>query len=106
MSRAKTQLQSTLFMNLEQRPVQFEDIARQVMSRGKREEAKYYFNQIESITEQDIRRVAQKMLSTKVAVAVVGEVDPSFNVHEKVQSLLDSKESFKSRFRKKLYRFS
>ena len=46
LERAKAQLQSMLFMNLEQRPVVFEDVARQVLAVGKRQQADYYFNRI------------------------------------------------------------
>jgi mitochondrial-processing peptidase subunit alpha len=46
LERAKTQLQSMLFMNLEQRPVVFEDVGRQVLAVGKRQQADYYFNRI------------------------------------------------------------
>jgi mitochondrial-processing peptidase subunit alpha len=92
-----------LFMNLEQRPVQFEDIARQVMSRGKREQAKYYFEQIKSVTEQDVRRVAQKMLSTKVAVAALGNIN-SKDVYERVQNHIHAKNSIKSKLKKNLFR--
>ena len=49
LERAKRQLQSMLFMNLEQRPVVFEDVARQVLSGGKRQQAEYYFNRIGKI---------------------------------------------------------
>jgi processing peptidase subunit alpha len=90
-------------MNLEQRPVQFEDIARQVMSRGKREQAKYYFEQIKSVTEQDVRRVAQKMLSTKVAVAALGNIN-SKDVYERVQNHIHAKNSIKSKLKKNLFR--
>jgi processing peptidase subunit alpha len=92
-----------LFMNLEQRPVQFEDIARQVMSRGKREQAKYYFEQIKSVTEQDVRRVAQKMLSTKVAVAALGNIN-SNDVYERIQNHINAKNSIKSKLKKNLFR--
>lgn len=64
-----------LFMNLEQRPVQFEDIARQVLNRGKREQAKYYFDQIESVQEGDIQRVADQILCSEVAVAAMGNLN-------------------------------
>jgi mitochondrial-processing peptidase subunit alpha len=74
LSRAKTQLQSMLFMNLEQRPVLFEDVARQVLSQGKREQAKYYFDRIEAVTEGDIKRVATRMLESPVAVAALGRL--------------------------------
>ena len=97
------QLQSMLFMNLEQRPVQFEDIARQVMSRGKREQAKYYFEQIKSVTPQDIRRVAQKMLSTKVAVAALGNIT-SNDVYERVQNHIKAKNSIQAKLKKNLFR--
>lgn len=46
LKRAKAQLQSMLFMNLEQRPVVFEDVARQVLAVGKRQSADYYYNRI------------------------------------------------------------
>jgi mitochondrial-processing peptidase subunit alpha len=46
LERAKKQLQSMLFMNLEQRPVVFEDVARQVLAVGKRQQAEYYYNRI------------------------------------------------------------
>lgn len=44
--RAKTQLQSMLLMNLEARPVVFEDIARQVLATGFRKRPEVYMNLI------------------------------------------------------------
>ena len=44
--RAKTQLQSMLLMNLESRPVVFEDLARQVLATGKRKSPKYFIDAI------------------------------------------------------------
>ena len=44
--RAKTQLQSMLLMNLESRPVVFEDIGRQVLATGEHLSAKYYYDKI------------------------------------------------------------
>ena len=46
LERAKTQLQSMLMMNLENRPVMFEDIGRQVLSRGMRFQPEYYYDKI------------------------------------------------------------
>ena len=54
LERAKRQLQSMLFMNLEQRPVVFEDVARQVLSVGKRQQADYYFNRIHRVQAEDV----------------------------------------------------
>lgn len=44
--RAKTQLQSMLLMNLESRPVMFEDIGRQVLATGHRKRPKYFIDEI------------------------------------------------------------
>lgn len=44
--RAKTQLQSMLLMNLEARPVVFEDVGRQVLATGKRKPPSYFINEI------------------------------------------------------------
>lgn len=46
LERAKTQLQSVLLMNLESRPVVFEDIGRQVLATGERKEPEYFMSQI------------------------------------------------------------
>lgn len=44
--RAKTQLQSMLLMNLEARPVVFEDIGRQVLATGERKRPEYFIAEI------------------------------------------------------------
>ncbi|GBP12122.1 Mitochondrial-processing peptidase subunit alpha [Eumeta japonica] len=44
--RAKTQLQSMLLMNLEARPVVFEDVGRQVLATGKRKPPSYFIDEI------------------------------------------------------------
>ena len=44
--RAKKQLQSLLLMNLEQRPVVFEDIGRQVLATGFRNRPEYFIQAI------------------------------------------------------------
>ena len=46
LARAKRQLQSMLMMNLESRPVVFEDIGRQVLASGKRRQPSYYYDEI------------------------------------------------------------
>ncbi|CAH1787055.1 unnamed protein product [Owenia fusiformis] len=74
LGRAKKQLQSMLLMNLESRPVVFEDIGRQVLSQGKRENAEHYLDEIGKISEHDIQRVAERMLNSKPAIAAVGDL--------------------------------
>lgn len=99
LNRAKTQLQSMLFMNLEQRPVLFEDVARQVLSRGKREQAQYYFDRIEAINEADIQRVARRMLDSPPAVATLGRLG-NVEPYEKINKILGTRNNYKKTTRK------
>lgn len=46
LKRAKTQLQSMLLMNLESRPVVFEDIGRQVLATGERRRPQFFMDAI------------------------------------------------------------
>lgn len=80
LARAKKQLISMLWLNLEIRPIVFEDIARQVLSTGFRRQPKQLIQKIESVTEDDIKRVALKMLKTNPTVACLGDLRklPSF----------------------------
>ncbi|KAL4706848.1 hypothetical protein ACJJTC_010082 [Scirpophaga incertulas] len=79
--RAKTQLQSMLLMNLEARPVVFEDVGRQVLATGKRKPPSFFINEIEKITADDITRVARRMLSKKPSVTARGKLGhlPTFD---------------------------
>lgn len=74
LDRAKKQLISMLWLNLEIRPIVFEDIARQVLSTGFRRQPKQLIEKIESVTEEDIRRVAAKMLQKNPSVACLGDL--------------------------------
>ena len=73
--RAKKQLQSMLLMNLESRPVIFEDIARQVLAQGRREDPEKYIQKISDVQVSDIHRIAKKMLGSKPAVAAIGTLN-------------------------------
>lgn len=85
LNRAKTQLKSMLLMNLESRPVIFEDIARQVLAQGQRKRPEHFISSIDKVTKDDLNRIAQQMLSTKPAVAAIGNLKklPSFTEIEK-----------------------
>uniref|UniRef100_A0A1L8E0U1 Mitochondrial-processing peptidase subunit alpha n=1 Tax=Nyssomyia neivai TaxID=330878 RepID=A0A1L8E0U1_9DIPT len=72
--RAKTQLQSMLLMNLEARPVVFEDIGRQVLSTGHRKRPEDFIREIEQIRSEDIMRFAKRLLSSNASVAARGEI--------------------------------
>lgn len=74
LARAKKQLISMLWLNLELRPIVFEDIARQVLSTGFRRQPKQLIEKIENVTEEDIKRVASKMLATRPTVACLGNL--------------------------------
>jgi len=82
--RAKKQLQSMLLMNLESRPVVFEDIARQVLAQGKRENPETYIQKIRDVNIDDINRIATKMLASKPSIAAIGSLDelPEFSEME------------------------
>ncbi|KAG7248536.1 hypothetical protein CRUP_029573, partial [Coryphaenoides rupestris] len=67
LERAKTQLKSMLMMNLESRPVVFEDVGRQVLSTGKRKLPHELCDLISNVTAGDIKRVTAKMLRSKPA---------------------------------------
>merc|ERR1712107_693600 len=70
--RAQTQLKSMLLMNLEIRPVIFEDCAIQVLSMGHRRKPEHFISLIDKVTIDDINRIGQKMLDSKAAVAAIG----------------------------------
>ncbi|KAK4313571.1 hypothetical protein Pmani_015081 [Petrolisthes manimaculis] len=72
LQRAKVQLQSMLLMNLESRPVVFEDIGRQVLATGNRLQPQHFMELISNVKADDIVRVAGNMLRSKPAVAALG----------------------------------
>lgn len=92
--RSKIQLQSMLLMNLESRPVVFEDVGRQVLVTGQRKRPQHFIKEIgksilinqlmlsfnalihitESVTAADIQRVAQRLLSSPPSVAARGDI--------------------------------
>lgn len=74
LERAKKQLQSMLLMNLEQRPVVFEDIGRQVLATGSRKQPDHYIKAIGAVTADNIVNVARRLLKSPVSVAARGEV--------------------------------
>lgn len=99
LNRAKTQLQSMLLMNLEARPVIFEDIGRQVIANGFRHQPQYYYDAIGRVTASDIQRVADRMLNTKLTIAALGNL---FKLPDRdtIQSMIyKHSNSFRQRFR-------
>ncbi|TRY63141.1 hypothetical protein TCAL_00342 [Tigriopus californicus] len=98
-NRAKTQLKSMLLMNLESRPVIFEDVARQVLAQGERRDPREYIELIDQIQPADINQIANKMLASQPSVAVIGNLQNMPSLKDIELSLIDkmpspSKRSF------------
>ncbi|XP_039269449.2 mitochondrial-processing peptidase subunit alpha-like [Styela clava] len=89
--RAKTQLKSMLMMNLESRPVMFEDVGRQVLATGLRKSPQELCEMIESVSNDDILRVANRMLSSRPSVAALGDVSNCPSLAD-IQTALNSKD--------------
>lgn len=71
--RAKNQLKSSLLMNLESRPLLFEDIGRQVISSGAYTPPLDLVAQIEAVTAPQLLEVAKRIVSSAPSVVVVGD---------------------------------
>ncbi|XP_018361268.1 PREDICTED: mitochondrial-processing peptidase subunit alpha isoform X3 [Trachymyrmex cornetzi] len=90
LARAKKQLQSMLLMNLEQRPVVFEDIGRQVLATGTRKRPEYFIQAIDEISKDDINRVARRLLKSAPCLAARGEVKTVPSMADIQNGLLDA----------------
>jgi processing peptidase subunit alpha len=66
-------LKCNVLTQLESRLILFEDMGRQVLTYGKREDAATTCRKIESVTAEDIQKLAQEMLqSHKPTLAATG----------------------------------
>nr|CAI5843218.1 unnamed protein product [Callosobruchus analis] len=102
--RAKTQLQSMLLMNLESRPVMFEDIGRQVLATGHRKRPKYFIDEIEKISKTDIHNVAKRLLRSAPAVAARGDLRKMPSLEYIQAGLIDSEGKMPSGRKLSLFR--
>ncbi|ELV13155.1 Mitochondrial-processing peptidase subunit alpha, partial [Tupaia chinensis] len=91
LERAKTQLMSMLMMNLESRPVIFEDVGRQVLATRSRKLPHELCTLISDVKPEDVKRVASKMLRGKPAVAALGDL-AGLPAYEHIQAALSSKD--------------
>ena len=87
--RAKKQLTSMLLMNLEARPVIFEDVARQVLAQGHRRRPEHYMDLIRAVEAKDIARISERMLASKPTVAAIGNLKKLPEFKEVELGLLD-----------------
>ncbi|KAM8802423.1 mitochondrial-processing peptidase subunit alpha [Rhynchonycteris naso] len=91
LERAKTQLMSMLMMNLESRPVIFEDVGRQVLATHSRKLPHELCALIRDVKPEDIKRVASRMLRRKPAVAALGDLS-DLPTYEHIQAALSSRD--------------
>lgn len=80
--RAKNQLKSSLLMNLESRMVELEDLGRQVQVHGRKVGVKEMCAKIESLTVEDLRRVAREVLQGKIGNPGDGSGAPTVVIQE------------------------
>jgi processing peptidase subunit alpha len=73
LSRAKNALQSSIYMNLENRSVLAEDIGRQLMMSGKAATGEEFCSFIEQVTMEDLVSCAKKIFSGKPTLLVYGD---------------------------------
>lgn len=104
LKRAKTQLKSMLLMNLEARPVVFEDIGRQVLATGKRKDPEHFINEIDKITAEDVQRVARRFLLSPPSVAARGQIKGIPNVKEIQEAILHNEGRLSGHKRISLFR--
>lgn len=73
LSRAKNQLKMTTFLNLEQKPNQYEDLVRQLTYKGSWVSPDEWAKIVDDITPDDIKSVVEKYLTNEtVSFAAVG----------------------------------
>lgn len=84
LARAKNQLRSAVYMQLESRTLKLEDIGRQVITYGQVQSAQDISQQIEAVTPEDIQRIAKSMIATPVTIAAAGDLT-SLPRYEQIQ---------------------
>ena len=89
LDRARNRLKSSVLMNLESRIVLGDDMARQVSTYGKRENAEDVCRKIDAVTAEDVMRVAMRGLTSNPSVVAYGDLASiPDNIHELVNQML------------------
>merc|ERR1712137_1281804 len=76
LTRAKNALKSAVYMQLETRPLQLEDLGKQYITYDKVFSSDDICEMIDAVTGSDIQRVATNMLKTPVSLGSWGTVQP------------------------------
>jgi mitochondrial-processing peptidase subunit alpha len=85
LSRARNMLKCNVLTQLESRLVVFEDMGRQVLTYGQREDAATTCAKIDTVTVEDIQEMVQKMLKHPLTFASSGYHLDKVPSHEQVQ---------------------
>jgi processing peptidase subunit alpha len=72
LSRARNMLKCNVLTQLESRLVLFEDIGRQILTYGEREDAASMCAKIDAVTKENIREIVQKAIVKPPTVSTVG----------------------------------
>lgn len=104
LKRAKTQLKSMLLMNLEARPVVFEDIGRQVLATNKRKRPDAFIEEIDAITAEDIQRVARRFLVSPPSLAARGQISGIPSIKDIQEGILNNEGRLPGNKRLSLFR--
>ena len=72
LDRARNMLKCSVLTQLESRLVLFEDIGRQILTYGKREDAMTMCAKIDAVTKEDIREVVRKAVKKPPTISTVG----------------------------------
>ncbi|KAM3182396.1 hypothetical protein ACTXT7_012473 [Hymenolepis weldensis] len=74
LQRAKNQLESMLLMNLEMRPVAFEDMARQLLASGEWKDPEYWVERVNAVTADDLQQLLTRMLKSPLTLVGFGRM--------------------------------
>jgi len=86
LDRARNMLKCNVLTQLESRLVLFEDLGRQVLTYGRREDMHTTCEKIDSVSKEDLQRLAAKAISQPPSVASVGDDMSSLPSQEEVAS--------------------
>ncbi|XP_072979854.1 mitochondrial-processing peptidase subunit alpha-like [Typha angustifolia] len=75
LNRAKNSTKSAVLMNLESRAIVTEDIGRQILTYGCRKPVEHFLQCIDELTVDDLTMMAQKIVSSPLTMACLGDVD-------------------------------
>ncbi|KAI0382745.1 peptidase M16 inactive domain-containing protein [Hypomontagnella monticulosa] len=103
--RAKNQLRSSLLMNLESRMVELEDLGRQVQVHGRKVPVQEMCRKIESLTIQDLRRVAKQVVGGLVQNNGKGSGSPTVVLQEAQDPFTSVKQMTWEEIQDRIYRW-